>query len=634
MDSISILKYDLDQKVFNIGGQFVSNGKNSFGVIYNSEKEPFYYHVDEKSRLVKAFEANYASYPKFSVNRNNRLLLSDDFRYVSDLNCLNNLKITYFDTSFATNNCAKTLDISLGFPVKERFKTLGNSIELLNTFGFTLKDTLFESDEYSLEAQISCSNNTGLAYANLGNDTVVCDTFVLSASIFKFPKAKYYWNTGDTSFAIRVDSSGKYDLRVTNGGCTSYDSINIIFDDDLELSIDYDSVLCINDSLPLFLNKVYPYNLVYTFPNNIKVNSKNGDTIYIKEPGNYRVKSANTSGCKLDRQFNVYSTLVSAFAGRDSIFCKGSTISLNGAGNGSPKWEPSNLLMNPDSFNPTWTNVLDTFFILNVADESGCTASDTVYFMTFSKPTAFLQNDTIEYCVGEPTELKFGVTNGKPPYQLDWKNGDENQSGDFKIKAWIAEGEDNFKIKVTDSCKNEVWFYRNFLKRETGLEELLILPNDSVKTGSEIIIKSSTGNELTFKSKNGEKEVSREFKFSNKDNGMYSLQIGTLDSVCKSDTVINLWFYQVNWYLPNAFTPSDNNLINDEWTAYCANCKFKTISIFNKGGQMVFKTESGKAWDGTFKNEKVPSGTYYFITKAVDFDGSEYTLSGNILLLE
>ena len=56
--------------------------------------------------------------------------------------------------------------------------------------------------------------------------------------------------------------------------------------------------------------------------------------------------------------------------------------------------------------------------------------------------------------------------------------------------------------------------------------------------------------------------------------------------------------------IPNAFTP-DNDGYNDIFL------KGENIEVYNRWGQLLYKGNQG--WDGTYKNRKVPSGTYFYI---------------------
>lgn len=88
-------------------------------------------------------------------------------------------------------------------------------------------------------------------------------------------------------------------------------------------------------------------------------------------------------------------------------------------------------------------------------------------------------------------------------------------------------------------------------------------------------------------------------------------------------------------YFPNAFTPN-NDGTNDKIGAVF-NCKLYEFSlrIFNRWGEIIFETTSAEnAWDGTYKGETLPIGTYLYSVK-YKFKHSPNSLiqNGNLTLL-
>lgn len=84
-----------------------------------------------------------------------------------------------------------------------------------------------------------------------------------------------------------------------------------------------------------------------------------------------------------------------------------------------------------------------------------------------------------------------------------------------------------------------------------------------------------------------------------------------------------------NFFIPNTFTPNDDNL-NDLFTIRGNhNCSPITIYIYNRWGECIFKETSNKiSWDGKYKNKEVPEGVYFYIIERAD---KEY--SGALTLL-
>ncbi len=66
--------------------------------------------------------------------------------------------------------------------------------------------------------------------------------------------------------------------------------------------------------------------------------------------------------------------------------------------------------------------------------------------------------------------------------------------------------------------------------------------------------------------------------------------------------------------IPNTFTPNGDG-INDRWYVdFLYQYKDARVQIFNRYGQLVFESKGyNNPWDGTFKGQPVPYGTYYYI---------------------
>jgi len=88
-----------------------------------------------------------------------------------------------------------------------------------------------------------------------------------------------------------------------------------------------------------------------------------------------------------------------------------------------------------------------------------------------------------------------------------------------------------------------------------------------------------------------------------------------------------------NIFHPTAFTPNGDGL-NDLFKVFgqfTAQVEFK---IFNRWGELLFiTTDLDKGWDGTYKGNASPEGTYVFRAYLTDLAGRTSERSGTILLL-
>ena len=87
-------------------------------------------------------------------------------------------------------------------------------------------------------------------------------------------------------------------------------------------------------------------------------------------------------------------------------------------------------------------------------------------------------------------------------------------------------------------------------------------------------------------------------------------------------------------YLPNSFTPNNDNL-NDEYRVKTVQPNsFIRLALYNRYGQKIFETEdSNKGWDGTFKRTIADAGTYVWILYSIDCNGKKQMTKGSFLLI-
>lgn len=86
--------------------------------------------------------------------------------------------------------------------------------------------------------------------------------------------------------------------------------------------------------------------------------------------------------------------------------------------------------------------------------------------------------------------------------------------------------------------------------------------------------------------------------------------------------------------IPNSFTPN-NDGVNDNWFTVSSFVKDYDLSVFNRWGNLVYRTNiPSQKWDGTFNGNKVPDGTYIYLLKYTGYDdASEKIVTGQLNVL-
>lgn len=87
-------------------------------------------------------------------------------------------------------------------------------------------------------------------------------------------------------------------------------------------------------------------------------------------------------------------------------------------------------------------------------------------------------------------------------------------------------------------------------------------------------------------------------------------------------------------WVPNAFSPNGDGL-NDEYRIFAkTNQKIKDFSIYDRYGKRVFySVNQNIVWDGLVNGKKADLNVYYYIIQYICSDGKEYTLKGDITLI-
>jgi gliding motility-associated-like protein len=88
--------------------------------------------------------------------------------------------------------------------------------------------------------------------------------------------------------------------------------------------------------------------------------------------------------------------------------------------------------------------------------------------------------------------------------------------------------------------------------------------------------------------------------------------------------------------IPNAFTPDNNDDINDHFRFIInGNVSLLEFLIFNRWGQLVYEAPQDdlEGWDGTFKGKPAASDTYVYKALLRYPNGRVETMKGDLILI-
>lgn len=115
----------------------------------------------------------------------------------------------------------------------------------------------------------------------------------------------------------------------------------------------------------------------------------------------------------------------------------------------------------------------------------------------------------------------------------------------------------------------------------------------------------------------------------------YRVKVTTEEGCTGYDDIVVHAFETVpQIFVPTGFTPNNDGRNDDIMPTIAGMKQLINFSVFNRWGQMLFTTSrGGESWDGTFKGERQPSGTYVFIAYAVDYNNKPYEKKGTFVLI-
>ena len=103
--------------------------------------------------------------------------------------------------------------------------------------------------------------------------------------------------------------------------------------------------------------------------------------------------------------------------------------------------------------------------------------------------------------------------------------------------------------------------------------------------------------------------------------------------ISQSDSVTISTKVRPTIFIPNTFTPN-NDEHNDFLQIFTDNVVSFDLEIYNRWGESVFNSKNeNDLWDGTYENNVVPLGSYFYKIEFVGIDFEKYEKTGQINVL-
>jgi gliding motility-associated-like protein len=244
--------------------------------------------------------------------------------------------------------------------------------------------------------------------------------------------------------------------------------------------------------------------------------------------------------------------------------------------------------------------------------QNGCSKRDSIVISYKPMPAVALGNDTT-LCEGNMLLLNAA----NPGATYVWQNQTTNP-----VLTVTTPGLYNVLVNL-NGCINKDTVKVNYLYKP-----IFSLGNDTaICKGQSITLRPNLSNVL-YTWQNG----STAPDYTIYEPGTYRLTASNKCGSASDTIIVSRGICQL--YMPNAFTPNRDGL-NDVFKVKDPSfIKTFEMTIFNRYGQMIYKTTNPNVgWDGTFKNKDQPGDIYVWQINLTNLDDERIYAKGTVMLL-
>ena len=348
----------------------------------------------------------------------------------------------------------------------------------------------------------------------------------------------------------------------------------------------------------------------------------------------------DSNGCNtlvpLADTINIHPNPVATISPQGPRICSGQSVALTAGGGAQYSWSPATGLNNPSIATPGASPAITTSYTVTVKDNIGCsdTATETVTVMQPGKITA---SPDASVCLGRSAPL---TVTGAASYKWIGTTTGLSNTG---IGNPLASPAATTIYTVTGTDQDQC-----FTDTVTIKVTVLPLPTVSIPaiadpvSGTPVTLNAITSNDVVQWSWSPATGLS----CSNcpapvatpTGQQTYSLTV-TNGNGCTAtaDVSIRLQCQESRVFIPAAFSPNGDGK-NDVFSILGISL-VKHWVIYNRAGTAIYERNNFNAsdrstgWDGTYKGEPLPPGTYAYFAEMDCPTGGSFTRAGTVILV-
>ena len=444
------------------------------------------------------------------------------------------------------------------------------------------------------------------------------------------PPYAYLWSDGSIGTQLQNVMAGEYKLRITDkNGCSILKDYILNQPPELKAYVNQKSdVFCQGENTGSICVNASGGVPGYDFHWSDGAISQNADSLYA---GDYTVKITDRNNCSfiLTETITEPPLLNAAIEVQKAISCyKGNDGELfaNVSGGTGPYditwYDPGHALNNKTT---TLTGLSEGLYQAEIYDANGCYRLDSFYFKSPEEPFRSELKETHLSCNNSQDGMfTLMVSGGTSPYHFLWSDGSDEQN-----RQGLAAGQ--YKVTIIDA--HECTTFNNMVLLEPyplkGKFAMTRASCEGESDGSLEFFPEGGTPPYIFNWSNGNtSEIATGLE-----TGVYSVQV-TDAKGCMETFENEVQLDGTNCFdIPNAFSPNGDGY-NDSWVIKNIRTLYPEhrVRIFTAQGNILYDSGTGGyiPWEGRYKDEDVPSGTYFFI---IDFGNGNDAVKGSLTII-
>ena len=432
----------------------------------------------------------------------------------------------------------------------------------------------------------------GPPIANLGNDTLICDSTFQKIINVANDDATYLWQDGKTDSTYLISGPGTYAVTISNACGRLIDSLVIDYIEPPYVDLGPDTFLCPGAviSLDVFSNGAdYVWNT-----------GSDKSMIIVSDEGTYSVVKSNACGNDSDSIFIESIPALDVDLQNMTVGCVGDVITLD------VKNDKAEYMWSDGSEDSIRNIISGGNYMVTVSTK--CETVIEEVDIEFVEANLNLGNDTV---ICDDVQFELNASNPFATYM--WHDGSMDSIN-------TVTGPGDYIVTVTTPCGELTDMINVSIIPSIDLD---LGPDDYLCDGS-VVLDATSHPQATYLWHDG----SGRSTYTVREGGTYYVEISS-DCETVSDTIIFYDCESCPVYVPNIFSPNGDN-INDEFMVFtdCDLTNFQ-LNIFNRWGSQVFASiDQNSSWNGIFNDKLAQAGVYaYTLSYNVFENGKELNVS-------